>query len=807
MSNATRQKPSDIISGGLPVKITGIVFWGMVLVGLLIAFIMLEGKEHELAASNDDYAMLLGQELVEHISKHHASEPSSKEVYSDLQHVAERLQSILHFEAIELSNEGDTLLVGKKELGQTAVIRVLSIASAQNATAPSLIRMTVFFPNLEKTAADYRKQILISIGLMVVAFGLILQRILQRLLSQPFFSMVTSAKQFADGDIATRFDETRGDEFGFLAKFINRALDSIVKQQAELRDALVRTTQSEVALSSEKERAEVTLQSITDAVITTNATGEVQYLNPVAERLTGWKNAEAHGLPLETVIRLVHENSLEPMPNPVHECLKINDVSTLGAHTALLQRDGPSLSIEASAAPMRNKQGEIIGAVMACQDVSQARKLALQLTYQASHDALTGLYNRLKFEEHLNLLLANTEEHSQHALLYLDLDQFKIVNDTCGHMAGDELLRQLATELKNCIRQGDTLARLGGDEFGVLLDNCNLERATEIADKIRREVKEFRFAWHDKTFEIGASIGVVGITADNLNAANILSAADLACYAAKDLGRNRVHIYQPNDTELLQRHGEMHWTTLIAEALEQNRFVLYAQPINRISGLGQDEQHWEILLRIKDKNGVIIPPNSFVPAAERYNKMLNIDRWVIRNVFTAIAGGCFFTAPGGERIISINLSGASLGDESMLDYICTASNELDISLNEICFEITETVAISNLTKATHFIHELKAKGCRFSLDDFGSGLSSFGYLKNLPVDYIKIDGGFVKDMVTDPIDRAMVEAINQIGHVMKIQTIAEWVENEETLTLLRQIGVNFAQGFHTGQPIPVYAPT
>jgi diguanylate cyclase (GGDEF)-like protein/PAS domain S-box-containing protein len=806
MSFASKQKPTDIISGGLPVKITGIVFWGMVLVGLLIAFIMLESKERELAAQNAASASLIGRELVEHIREDHSPISPLKNLHNDLLQVFNMLQPNLHFEAIELASQSDTLFLGSKNLAQDVITLTLQIASVQG-EAPASLQMTVFFPDLKKTAADYRKKILISIGLIVVAFGLILQRILQRLLSKPFFSMLASAEKFADGDIAARFDETRSDEFGFLAKFINRALDSSVEQQEELRDALVRTTQSEVALSREKERAEVTLQSIADAVITTNASGEVQYLNPVAERLTGWKNADAHGLPLETVIHIVHENSLEVMPNPVHECLKTNAVSTMSAHTALLQRDGLSLSIEASAAPMRNKQGEIIGAVMVCQDVSQARKLALQLTYQASHDALTGLYNRLKFEEHLNQLLANTEEHSQHALLYLDLDQFKIVNDTCGHMAGDELLRQLAGELKNCIRQGDILARLGGDEFGVLLENCNLERATEIADKIRLKVKEFRFAWHDKTFEIGASIGVAGITADNLNAANIMSAADLACYAAKDMGRNRVHIYQPTDTELLQRHGEMHWTTQITQALEEDRFVLYAQPIREISDAGRNSQHWEILLRIKNKDGGIIPPNAFIPAAERYNKMLSIDRWVVRNVFSAIAEGGFFTAPGSARVIAINLSGASLGDESMLDYICTTSKELGISLNEICFEITETVAISNLTKATHFINELKTRGCRFSLDDFGSGLSSFGYLKNLPVDYIKIDGGFVKDMVTDPIDRAMVEAINQIGHVMQIQTIAEWVENEETLTLLRQIGVNFAQGYHTGKPVPLWEMT
>lgn len=805
MSGTSRQKSDDIISGGLPAKITGIVFWGMVLVGLLIAFVMLENKEQELAGHNTANATLLGKELVEHISEELSPTTPLINLQNSSLQVIKTLQPILRFEALELTGQGDTLIFGSKHPDQEAITHTVQIAAAQG-HAPSTLRMTVFFPSTKKIAADYRKQVLISVGLMVVAFGLILQRILHRMLSQPFSSMVTSAKKFAEGDTASRFDEARRDEFGFLAKFINRALDSIVQQQKALREALARATQSETALFSEKERAEVTLQSITDAVITTDATGKVQYLNPVAERLTGWRNADAHDLPLETVIRIVHENSHDAVPNPVHECLKSSGVSNLTAQAVLLRRDGNTVSIEGSAAPMRNDQGEIIGAVMVCQDVSQARKFALQLSYQASHDALTGLYNRLKFEEHLNQLLANAEKNDHHALLYLDLDQFKIVNDTCGHMAGDELLRQLATELQDCIRRGDILARLGGDEFGVLLENCDLQRATGIADKMRQEVKEFRFAWHDKVFEIGASIGVVGITADNLNAANILSAADLACYAAKDMGRNRVHVFQPTDSDLLQRHGEMHWATLITQALEQDRFTLFHQPISAVPGNGEDIPHWEILVRMIDEEGKIIPPDSFIPAAERYNKMHSIDRWVIRKTFSAIADGYFTASKEGKRVIAINLSGASLGDEGMFDYIRTTSQEFGISLNEICFEITETVAISNLTKATHFINELRTLGCRFSLDDFGSGLSSFGYLKNLPVDYIKIDGSFVKDMATDPIDCAMVEAINQVGHVMQIQTIAEWVENEESLMLLKQIGVNFVQGYHIGKPVPLSKP-
>jgi len=570
-----------------------------------------------------------------------------------------------------------------------------------------------------------------------------------------------------------------------------------------LREALNRATESELALFAENERVEVTLKSLSEAVITTNAKSIVEYLNPFAEHITGWTNQEARGQPLERVINIVHELTRESIANPVTGCLEHNDTVQLTEDAALLLRNGDTVSIEASASPMRNSKGEVIGAVIVCMDVRHSRKLALQLSHQASHDSLTNLYNRLAFENRLNHLLDNTDLEVCHSLLYIDLDQFKIVNDTCGHTAGDELLRQLASMLHECIRKNDILARLGGDEFGVLLMNCDVNRAIELAEKIRHSVKEFRFAWLDSTFEIGASIGVVEINASNLNATTIMSAADLACYAAKDGGRNRIHVYESTDNELLKRHGEMHWTTMITQALEQERFVLYQQPICSISENSAGILHWEILVRMKDKENNLIAPGNFIPAAERYNKMHSIDRWVIRNVFSAISRGSFPVGNNAKRMLSINLSGASIGDATALAYIRETGKKFDINFNEICFEITETVAISNLSKATEFIKELKKLGCSFSLDDFGSGLSSFGYLKNLPVDFIKIDGSFVKDMATDPIDRAMVEAINQIGHVMEIQTIAEWVEDEETLVLLKQIGIDFSQGYHTGKPVPL----
>ena len=550
----------------------------------------------------------------------------------------------------------------------------------------------------------------------------------------------------------------------------------------------------------------MTLHSITDAVVTADAAGVVQYINPAAERLTGWSARDGDGRPLQEVIRLAHEISGETLPNPGLLCLQSNLVQTTTRHAVLLRRDGGKVAIEISAAPMRNSRGTVIGTVVAFQDVSHARRLTQQLSYQASHDALTDLFNRVKFEESLNeLLAAAAAEPQEHALLYLDLDQFKIVNDTCGHIAGDELLRQIARAMQDGIRKGDLLARLGGDEFGILLRNCPLDQARQIAEKLLERIQAHRFAWQGKNFEIGASIGVAAIAGQNSSLAEVLSAADLACYAAKDTGRNRIHLYREADAVLAERSGEMHWVNLIVATLDDERFLLYRQPIRALAAAGAGARdHHEILLRMQAPDGSIIPPDNFIPAAERYNLMPRIDRWVIRNAFAALAAG-EFGAPGtgAEHMIAINLSGMSLDDDQLPGFIRACADDYGISFTDICFEITETVAIRNLSKASRLINELHALGCRFALDDFGSGLSSFGYLKALPVDFLKIDGSFVKDLVADPIDRGMVEAIHQVGQIMKIRTIAEWVEDEATMAALTEIGVDFAQGYHIGRPQPI----
>jgi diguanylate cyclase (GGDEF)-like protein/PAS domain S-box-containing protein len=431
------------------------------------------------------------------------------------------------------------------------------------------------------------------------------------------------------------------------------------------------------------------------------------------------------------------------------------------------------------------------------QDITERKQADEKLTYQASHDALTGLVNRREFEIRTTRLLSTIkEDKSEHAMCYMDLDMFKVVNDTCGHIAGDELLRQLSSLLLNTVRHRDTLARLGGDEFGVLMEHCSLDDAHRVATALLKAIQDYHFSWEGKPFKVGVSIGLVAINESINNLSELMKAADAACYVAKDKGRNRIHIYHAEDIETAKRHGEMQWVTRIQQAFEENRFCLYAQSI--VSLTGSTEIHYELLLRLIDEKGKIIPPGAFLPAAERYNLIVQLDSWVIEKAFTLLSGNPAFLRQ--INFCSINLSGKSLTDKVFLDFVISQLDESGIEGNKICFEITETAAISNLSTATTFISRLKELGCRFALDDFGSGLSSFGYLKNIPVDYLKIDGMFVKDIVDDPIDHAMVKSINDIGHVMGMQTIAEFVENDEIKGMLREIGVDYAQGYGIHKP-------
>ncbi|HWA12936.1 MAG TPA: EAL domain-containing protein [Burkholderiales bacterium] len=555
-------------------------------------------------------------------------------------------------------------------------------------------------------------------------------------------------------------------------------------------------------LFAEKERAQVTLASIADGVITTDNDGWVEYLNPVAEELTGWTAGSARGLPLQAIFRMIDETTRSMAPNPVEMVLREERNVESAATMLLLRNDGTEIPIVQSAAPIRARSGKITGVVLVLHDVSRERQYAAKLSYQASHDSLTGLINRTEFEHRLALALKSSAQIGRHhAVMYLDLDQFKVVNDTCGHAAGDQLMRQVSTVLQKRLREGDTLARLGGDEFGVLLENCSGENALRIADELRQTVMDFHFAWESRSFSIGVSIGVVNVEDGLFTIADVLSAADAACYMAKEKGRNRVQVYHREDSELSMRHGEMEWVGRLQKALDEDRFVLYSQDIMPIKEAGGGS-HCELLVRMLDEKGDIVPPMAFIPAAERYGLMPSIDRWVIRNAMAIIAREQTRARGEAGDVYAINLSGASIGDDRFLDFVKEQFGRFAVPYQAICFEITETAAIARLDKATHFIQEMRGLGCRFSLDDFGAGMSSFAYLKHLPVDFLKIDGGFVKDMADDPIDRAMVEAIHSVGHVMGKKTIAEFVDGERVIAALKQIGVDYAQGYGVAKPKP-----
>src|SRR3989344_3310062 len=430
--------------------------------------------------------------------------------------------------------------------------------------------------------------------------------------------------------------------------------------------------------------------------------------------------------------------------------------------------------------------------------LEEKNKELLHLTY---HDPLTGRYNRRAFEARLQRAIETAVvENKQHALCYIDLDQFKVVNDTCGHIAGDELLKQVATLLEREIRDSDMLARLGGDEFGVLLEGCDLGKAAEHAETMRLKIRKHRFVWQDKPFDVSISIGLAPITPESVSLEEVLKNADAACYVAKDSGRNRLQVYQPHDKELAQRYGEMQWVSRIQQALAEDRFELHGQFI-RPAARKARALHSEVLVRLRDPDGQLVLPMAFIPAAERYSLIQSIDQWVVRHAIELLAT----QKTGTEASLAINLSGQSLGSNEVLTAIQRAIAEAGVAPASLCFEITETAAITNLAAATRFIRSLRELGCRFSLDDFGSGLSSFGYLSNLEVDYIKIDGHFVKNILSDPLSRSVVDSINRIGHVLGISTIAEFVESKEIAAVLEKLGVDYVQGFGIHRPEPLAA--
>jgi diguanylate cyclase (GGDEF)-like protein/PAS domain S-box-containing protein len=574
-------------------------------------------------------------------------------------------------------------------------------------------------------------------------------------------------------------------------------VEKIIGVSADITDLKA----AEQAFKEERERAEVTLKSIGDGVIRSDAAGRIDYLNPAAEKLTGWSSKEARGRRLDEVYRAMEDGTGKLRENPLTECLRQSRTVTSPEWCSLFHRGGSEFAVRDSASPIRNDQGEVLGAVLIVKDVTHIRGLEREMAFQASHDTLTGLLNRREFESRVGEALTNaTFTGRQHALCYLDLDAFKVVNDTCGHSVGDQMLQQLSAVLEATARGTDIIARIGGDEFGLLLTDCTMDEAEERAGAFLQTVRDYRFLWQGRIFEVGVSIGIVPVTKDSSRFNELLSAADAACFVAKERGRNRIHISHPEDVEVTTRHHEAQWVERLNRAIEGDEFVLFRQSIVPL----QDENKpkiVELLLRLSD-DGEIILPGRFIPAAERYRMMPSLDLWVIRRAFEYIRQDLAADLKGCQ-LYSINLSGQSLADRTILDAILTGFDRNDLDPARLCFEITETAAISHLASAQAFIGVLREKGCSFALDDFGSGLSSFRYLKDLQVNYLKIDGSLVRDVEKDSVHREMVAAIHQIGLAMGLSTIGEWVETKASLEVLKEIGLDYVQGYCLERPSPI----
>jgi diguanylate cyclase (GGDEF)-like protein/PAS domain S-box-containing protein len=558
------------------------------------------------------------------------------------------------------------------------------------------------------------------------------------------------------------------------------------------------TSDSYLKLITEKEKSYITLNSIIDGVIVSDKSCLVEFINPVAETLTGWKNKDAIGQLVSTVFQLLHETTREALLDPVKVAITSGDSSLSNDNAVLISRSGVETAVENSATPIMGADEDILGVILVFNDVTNSRKLTQELNWQAYHDSLTRLPNRLEFERQLQLAIpAPGSQMASHIILFMDLDRFKIVNDTCGHAAGDNLLIQLTSSLKLLIRKNDLLARLGGDEFGVLLHDCSTEKGLQIAEKLRQNVENFRFSWQGKSFLIGVSIGFVPIH-ENASFQNYIHHADMACYEAKARGRNRIHVFHKEEASA--KEAQLDWINRITVAIEKNQFELHVQPIVNVDSL--NIHHYEILIRLISDNNKIIYPNEFIPPAEQYGIMSKIDRWVINETFSWLK-----THVAHAPVVAINLSGSSLGDSELPQFVTEYFEDGLIKGDQICFEITETAAIANMSQALLLISSLKEIGCSFALDDFGSGLSSFSYLKKFPVDYLKIDGSFVRNMVNDPVDLAMVKAIHQVGMVMDIKTIAEYVENDALVSACQDIGINYLQGYGVGKPVPISSLT
>jgi diguanylate cyclase (GGDEF)-like protein/PAS domain S-box-containing protein len=551
-------------------------------------------------------------------------------------------------------------------------------------------------------------------------------------------------------------------------------------------------------------RSMVTLDAMGESVVTIDADGRIDYVNTSAEALLGQAFDQVIGKTFAEVASLVDENDRHSLGDPVRKALTTGGRVTMGKRAVLVPANSsPERSVEISVSPLKSDSNQAMGLVVVMHDTSELRGLTRQMTYQASHDALTGLVNRREFERRLREAMdAAQTGDAGHALCYLDLDRFKVVNDTCGHTAGDNMLREVATIIKDAVRDSDTAGRIGGDEFALLLVGCPLEKARQIADNVVRAVGDYRFVWKDKIFNIGVSIGLVEIGRGGGSIEDIMNSADSACYVAKKQGGVHVHVYSAREEANARHSGEIHWLQKLQSALRDNKFELYYQPIIHAHSSVSDGPGLEVFVRMETENGQpAAPPAEFIRAAERYRLMPLVDRWVVQAVLSALGRGGMKLPPG--RSVAINISGQTLGDSEFLEFVVDCFDHTGANPADICFEVTESAVVANLDHARRFIGVLHGMGCEFALDNFGSGLSSFSTLKTLPMDYLKIDGSFISNLAVDTVNQAMVGAMIELSRTLNFRVVAEHVEDQLSLDTVREMGIDFAQGFIIGRPQPL----
>ena len=705
------------------------------------------------------------------------------------------------------SQMGNTVLMASVELQLITQFMVKANAAYDAANSVFLQFIDAVQEDMRSTISDAQSNLSMSeyqyfllLGATLI-FIVLVSYLLSTVFATDLKSVIHLLSKLSQGDTDLDFQSrTRRDEFGA----INQALE-IFKQALIKRDELESNLKTEINVRKSAEQSmrisEERFRNLFEdnplMLLTIDRHGRILSVNRRCETQLGYRQNQIIGVDIQ---RLVYPDDNNVVNDLIERCFGMPDAR----HQYTLRkqhRNGEVMWFRETAKLIEDENSIVV--LLACEDITETRVLSEKLSYQATHDNLTGLVNRWEFENRLVRILEDAKlRGTEHVLCFLDLDQFKIINDTCGHSAGDELLKQLGVLLQKHIRSRDTLARLGGDEFGVLLEYCALSSGRRTARNLLNAIKEFRFAWGERQFRIGVSVGIIAIDETCDSIADLMAGADAACYAAKEQGRNRVHVYTSSDQQLAQRHGEMQWASRIPDALEKNKFELFYQVIYPMDGNAETGKSFEFLVRMRDdKSNEIITPAQFLPAAERYNFAERLDRWVVAHAFVVIR--MLETKKFQFGSFGINLSGNSLGNEEFLDFVLSEMNRSQIRPESVCFEITETAAISNINSAQRFILRLKEEGAGFALDDFGTGLSSFAYLRELPVDYLKIDGLFVRDIAEDPIQYAMVKSINEIGHVLGMKTIAEFVETHAVMEKLAEIGVDYCQGYHIGSPRPI----